>query len=74
VTLPSTVVERIALGPVIRIVVRCGERRMTAVRLACDSEALPEVGAACLVTFDAADAQVFAPLAGEMATAFGERQ
>ncbi|MBN8945168.1 MAG: ABC transporter ATP-binding protein [Rhizobiales bacterium] len=72
--LPATVVERIALGPVIRVVVRCGERRMTAVRLASDSEALPEVGAACTVAFDPADAQVFTPLEGEMATAFGERQ
>ncbi|QCI63969.1 ABC transporter ATP-binding protein [Phreatobacter stygius] len=72
VALPSTVVDRIALGPVIRVAVRCGESRMTAVRLARDSQALPEVGAACIVEFDPADAQIFAPLAGEMATAFGE--
>ena len=73
-SLAATVVDRIALGPIIRIVLACGGRRLTAVRLARDGEALPEIGAACAVTFAAADAQVHAPLAGAMASAFGERE
>ena len=72
--LAATVVDRIALGPIVRIVLRCGERRFTVVRLARDGDALPEIGAACAVTFLPGEAQVYAPLAGAMARAFGERE
>jgi ABC-type Fe3+/spermidine/putrescine transport system ATPase subunit len=73
ITLPGTVVERIALGPVLRFVLRCGEQRLVAVRLASDGAALPETGTPCRIAFDAADAQIFEPLAAPAAASFGEK-
>ncbi|WP_199087233.1 ABC transporter ATP-binding protein [Bosea sp. ASV33] len=73
IVLPGTVVERIALGPVLRFVLRCGEQRLVAVRLASHGAALPEAGAACRIAFDPADAQIFEPLAPPAAASFGEK-
>ncbi|MCR4520930.1 MULTISPECIES: ABC transporter ATP-binding protein [Bosea] len=73
IALPGTVVERIALGPVLRFVLRCGEQRLVAVRLASDGAALPEAGSPCRIAFDPADAQLFEPLAAPAAASFGEK-
>jgi len=73
IAVPGTVVERIALGPVLRFVLRCGEQRLVAVRLASDGAALPEAGSPCLIAFDPADAQLFEPLAAPAAASFGEK-
>ncbi len=73
ICLPGTVVERIALGPLLRFVVRCNEQRITAVRLAGAETGLPEPGAPCRIAFDPADARIFAPLAGPAAASFGEK-
>ena len=73
IALPGTVIERIALGSVLRFVLRCGEQRLVAVRLASDGAALPEAGSPCRIAFDPADAQVFEPLAAPAAASFGEK-
>jgi ABC-type Fe3+/spermidine/putrescine transport system ATPase subunit len=73
ITMPATVVERIALGPVLRFVVSCAGQRMVVVRLASDAAPMPEAGEACLIAFDPADAQVFEPLAAPDAASFGEK-
>jgi ABC-type Fe3+/spermidine/putrescine transport system ATPase subunit len=73
IALSGTVVERNALGPVLRFTLRCGEQRLVAVRLASDGAALPEAGSACRIAFDPADAQLFEPLAAPAAASFGEK-
>jgi len=73
IALPGVVVERIALGPVLRFVLRCGEQRLVAVRLASDGAALPQAGSACRIAFDPADAQIFEPLAAPAAASFGDK-
>ncbi len=73
ICLPGTVLERIALGPLLRFVIRCNEQRITAVRLAGAETGLPEPGAPCRIAFDPADARIFAPLAAPAAASFGEK-
>lgn len=73
VSLPAVVVDRFAVGGVTRLMLSCGGRRLTAVTMTHASSWLPAPGEACTVSFRTDHAQVFEPLAADMAKAFGER-
>ncbi len=72
ISLSGTVIERIALGPLLRFVIRCGDLRLTAVRLADAGTEQPEPGASCCVAFDATDIRIFAPVTALGAAVAGE--
>lgn len=73
VSMPATVIDRFAVAGVTRLLLGCGERRLTAVAMTHASVYLPQPGDACTVSFRADHAQIFEPLGADMAKAFGER-
>jgi len=73
VSLRARIVDRFAVGGVTRLILSCGERRLTAVTMTHASSWLPAPGDVCTIRFRVDHAQIFEPLGADMAKAFGER-
>ncbi|MCA0317634.1 MAG: ABC transporter ATP-binding protein [Proteobacteria bacterium] len=73
VQVKAQVVDRFAVAGATRLLLTCGEQRLSTVAMTHAAAYLPAPGEICQVSFDPGHVQVFEPLGADMAKAFGER-
>ncbi len=74
ISFDGVVEDRLALGPMIRNTVRCKNLKLISLTMTGNDANSLHAGDHCSVQFDAENVQLFSPLTGDLALAFGERE